>query len=596
MTYPPALPAAICLALILSFRPFAQAIRPIPQDPQPYAAIANPMPDTLDQKSRDSANLILSPIRVNQAGYLPGEDNGFYYIGTATQFTVHDAQTQVQVASGTLIPKGFSTSGSYSVRASNNASLVTGGDNRYTLAGTPVAGPVQEGRLPKTLSEGRYTLKINGAVSAPFLVHKETYAYVRDALLKFFGVQRSGNSESWFHGPSHLKDGVPGGWYDCGDHLKEAQTQGYAIAVMGLTSAALSNRDADHYAFNQARTVNTDGIPDMLREAKHGADFILAAYTAAGGTVAGMTTSVGGFGQDHNWWGRPEFQDFAPTERGGPVRELRSELGANVMGLYAAGLAFVSGQWSAYDSAYASKTLKAARDLYAYGKANPKESSSPAYNGGGVTSDDMALAAIALAWATGEKGFIDDVFRNTAIASRADQAGLKGTFTAGWFVKENPTPLHGNANTSWATTHVYALWAFYRLILVDPVRSAKLGITESERLLLIRDAAFAVVRNISQLASVAGGAGATLPIPDPQPGMLGGIPFNANWNINLAAEQEWVYNRYLAGNMTELFIYYDIARDIQGMALPGTTGAENWKAPEARQLLIRSFDYLLGVN
>jgi len=259
-----------------------------------------------------------------------------------------------------------------------------------------------------------------------------------------------------------------------------------------------------------------------------------------------------------------------------------------VTGLYAAGLAFVSKQWLPYDSAYARKALTAARDLYAYGKANPLGTNTPAYNGGGVTSDDLALAAIALAWATGEKTYVDDVFRNTAIASRTDQAGLKGTFTAGWFVKENPTPLHGIANTSWATTHVYGLWALYRLILADAAMSTKLGIPESERLALIRDVAYAVVRNITQLSGLPGGAGATLPIPDPQPGMPGGIPYNADWDINLAAEQEWVYNRYLAGNMTDLFIYYDIARDVQGMALPGTTGAEDWKAPQARHLLIRA--------
>ena len=36
-------------------------------DPPPYAPIANPMPDTLDQQKRDSANLTISRVRVKNA-------------------------------------------------------------------------------------------------------------------------------------------------------------------------------------------------------------------------------------------------------------------------------------------------------------------------------------------------------------------------------------------------------------------------------------------------------------------------------------------------------------------------------------------------
>lgn len=50
-------------------------------------------------------------------------------------------------------------------------------------------------------------------------VHLSTY---------FLGAQRSGDDQSWIHGPSHLSDGaylnnnidLTGGWHDCGDHIK----------------------------------------------------------------------------------------------------------------------------------------------------------------------------------------------------------------------------------------------------------------------------------------------------------------------------------------------------------------------------------------
>ena len=45
-----------------------------------------------------------------------------------------------------------------------------------------------------------------------------------------------------------------------------------ALAVMSATNPS---KDVDHYAYNQGEFVKTDGIPDVLREAKHGADFFL---------------------------------------------------------------------------------------------------------------------------------------------------------------------------------------------------------------------------------------------------------------------------------------------------------------------------------
>ena len=160
-----------------------------------------------------------------------------------------------------------------------------------------------------------------------------------------------------------------GGWHDCGDHLKEAATMSYAAAILGLAAAAFSDRDADVYSANQGITQVTDGIPDILYEAKHGADFILRSYDKAGGQVGNMITSIGGFGdngsgqlaEDHMWWGRPENQDKMPAARGGPPRPARIEPTTDYLGKYAANLAFVSKLIRPYDSAYADRCLKAAK-------------------------------------------------------------------------------------------------------------------------------------------------------------------------------------------------------------------------------------------
>ena len=49
-------------------------------DPLPYAPIANPLPDTMDQLYRDSVNLRISRVRVNQAGYRPQDAKYIYYV------------------------------------------------------------------------------------------------------------------------------------------------------------------------------------------------------------------------------------------------------------------------------------------------------------------------------------------------------------------------------------------------------------------------------------------------------------------------------------------------------------------------------------
>ena len=112
--------------LIVASGIFAQVVT----DPLPYAQIANPLPDTMDQLYRDSVNLKFSPIRLNQAGYRPQDKKYFYYVGSgASAFSVID-EKGATVGNGTLRATGQSTSGQLKIRASNNATLVSGGDTR----------------------------------------------------------------------------------------------------------------------------------------------------------------------------------------------------------------------------------------------------------------------------------------------------------------------------------------------------------------------------------------------------------------------------------------------------------------------------------
>jgi len=70
--------------------------------PLPYAPIANPLPDTMDQLYRDSINIKFSKIRVNQAGYRTADRKFFYTVGAAgTTFQVIN-EGKAQVIAGTV--------------------------------------------------------------------------------------------------------------------------------------------------------------------------------------------------------------------------------------------------------------------------------------------------------------------------------------------------------------------------------------------------------------------------------------------------------------------------------------------------------------
>ncbi|MEO6094994.1 MAG: glycoside hydrolase family 9 protein [Fibrobacteria bacterium] len=567
--------------------------------PLPYAPIANPLPDTMDQLYRDSLNLKFSKIRVNQAGYRTTDRKFFYTVGaTGTAFQVIN-EGKAQVATGTLTPTGQSTSGQLSIYAALNA--FKSRNKRYTMLGQVFAGAVSEGEIPASVPAGRYRIVAGADTSSPFVVDDKVYSWVKDALLKFFGANRDGNADSWFHPPSHLKDGpsgdgtLTGGWFDCGDHLKESMSMSYATAMLGMLAAALPDRDGDHYGKNHSNTYLTDGVPDILYETKIGTDFYLKSYDLAKGDPSKMITSIGAFGGDHGWWGQPQFQDALPPDRGGPVRELRSEVGSNIMGRLAAGFAFFSKQYAPFDKPYADRCLAAAKKFYDFGKANYKSSgSSGAYPTETSINDDMALAAVALLWATRDTTYKFDLIANPALGKFGNPYFTPGSFPGGWMVNTNTTLQKGGSNTSYANLHTPVLWAFYRLILKDPATAAACGITADQRLGVVENVVFQIIDNLGWLK----GGSATLDLPGANPQLSGGhtLTYDPLWKINTKADVIWVWNRYIAGNSAEFFCYYDVAKDLQGIALPHTPASVDWKADEVRQLIVRQMDYMLGVN
>ena len=456
----------------------------------------------------------------------------------------------------------------------------------------------------------------------------DVYTMAKDATLKFFGIQRSGNSESWFHGPSHTKDGggaittagdttssfdasragsLAGGWYDCGDHLKESQTMAYAFMTLAVMHATNPGKDVDHYDYNQGEFVKTDGVPDVLREAKHGADFFLKAYEFAKGVVDDMPVSVGSFGSDHGWWGRPEAQDYVNAKhRGGPTeRTVRlGELGSNISSDIAAGLAILSKDYAKYDKKFADSCLVVAEKMYAFAKDlaqgktfknNKAFFDTPAYNNNHEYLDDLALASVALLYATGKKDYADDMIRTTELFKGQRIIDGAGFFGGGWFAADASGMLKNPKNTNWANAHSFALYALYKLILADKTKAtSEYGLTEDERLAAIEDCLADMIANLGDVSGTGTGS-IVLPKGDIS-WTQNTVSYNPTW-YTMFTDQKWNFNHYQAGNIFEVLAYADVAADIekQGVTLPAMAST-GLKASEMRQLGINQLNYMLGVN
>ena len=611
----------------------------VPQDFIPNGFV----PDTLNQAFLDARNLKIGRIRVNQAGYLPDDnEKQFYYVSTDkncgdSYSVVNLAGTEV-AKGGTFVSSGKTTKSSWKIVAATDAA--SNNQNRYSTSTTGPEGTVCIGNLSTmSLPENeRLRIKVGKEYSATFIISDRVYSMVRDATIKFYGINRSGNSESWFHKPSHTKDGagkfvqgdgtasgflskegaLQGGWYDCGDHLKESQTQSYAFMVLAVMAASNPSRDDDNYNYNHGETVNTDGIPDILREAKHGADFFLRSYNFANGIIDNMVVSVGNFGADHGWWGRPENQDALPatvTGRGGPhERDLRlGELGSNISGQIAAGLAILSKNYATYDKPFADSCLVVAKKMYDFAKnLKLKEKglgsgtydggkeykyntvadgwSSAAYNGNNESHDDLAIAAIALHYATyPDSGmlYLNEAVEESSFAS-AQEPG-PGFFRGGWFAWSRDGMRKAGKNTSWANAYTYTLYGFYKLLLKDEATATSYGISETDRLWYAENVAYLLAENLSNMS--ASGSSSIL-IPGRNNAFS--ISYGDLW-YNMTTDQTWIYNRYQAGNIFEVFAYADVTKDLEGVRLP-QKGVQNWNSSAMKQLGINQLNYMLGIN
>lgn len=571
----------------------------------PYAPIALPDPPGGDRGGLDSALVRPGTVRVNLAGYQPRDLAAgrarVVVLGGADSFQVVAVAGGASVARGDLRPIGSSLEPRILANSyANGVTLL-----RALVSDTTPARAVEvrEGLLPAGLAPGRYRVVAGGDTSLPFVVSDSVYAWVRDAALRHFGSQRSGAS-SWFHGPSHLRDGaVEGavgayvdGWYDAGDHVKEPQTMASCFAQVALLAALRPDADADHWGEVHAAEVPPDGVPDILAEARFGARFYLASWRRAEGRVGtdaqgrpGMATGVGDPILDHSWWGPPELQDAA---RGDAGRTVRRELSANVAADAAAGLALLSRSWRSRDASWADTALAAARALYAWAKAHP-DSANGSISYMAVPRSAMpahlALGAIALAWATGDPAYLSDLAYDSLLGRSASLSG----FRRGWLGRGVLGGAKGGWPTDWATLSSVAVHAFARLILLDPAEARAAGVaSEDERVRLLTKSAWILQRNLADLA-VFNRRAFTMPSVDG----LGSwsVESDSVWGT-LLVPGDWGASAFLAADAAELLRYAELASALRDGAGGTALAALDWPIEAVRTSALRQMDWILGLN
>lgn len=552
-----------------------------------FASIARTPSDTVEVAERDRRNRKPGNWLVNQAGYRLSDVKAgrarVLGLGLGAWSVIDSLGNPL--GSGTLASLGMDVSGNVRTK-SYFSSLVPVQDSTGALR----TGAAGEGFLPATLPVGGpYRLVSGSDTSSAFLVDYDLYGKVRDAALRFFGVQRSGNSSSWFHGPSHLDDPVLGGWYDCGDYLKEGTSIGYAMEVLGTLAATQPSRDPDRTSFRQDLET-PDGVPDLQRELLHGAAYALASWDASGKDPSNMASSVGTLGQDHTGWTSLYWRELLPASRGGKGgRPARKELGGNLAGSWAAGLAFAARLRQSADPDFSARALEAARGLYAWGKAHPALVSSSVYTDGESTSE-LALAAVALLWATHDTTYLHDLVRNDSLAL---DSKMTWTSAGGWFGKVNGlSPLNkGGWYLDVTEVHPLALYAFRKLILRDADTAARYGIATRGAVDSLREKVlFGMTRNLAE--NLAAGA-VKVGMPSGSGDLTMGV--DSLWNLPRPAVQ-WGWNRYMVGNLAEMILYADMARDAQASPSVHFPAGTAFRPDSVEALVVRGMNYVLGQN
>ncbi len=360
-------------------------------------------------------------LRVNLLGYLEDDSKvavAFSHRTVEAEFDLVHGATEEVVLTGTLQPSRAEGWGAFA--------------HYYEADFSAVEAP------------GRYHLRVGDHRTPTFAIGRAAYGRAHEDLLGFMRQQRCGYNP-FLDRVCHQRDGrsfygpmpdstfvdVSGGWHDAGDQLKYLITGSNATARMLLAYELAGNRFGD--ATNQLGQPGSNGIPDVLDEAKWGLDWLHKMHPGPNQLVHQVADD-----RDHVGWKMPDEDNsdygwgpntyrpaYFATGRPQGLAEYESEATgiANLAGRFAAAMAMAYRVWVAEggDSAFARSSLRAAREVYAMGRRKEGYQQGNSYGAPyryseRTWADDMEWGAAELFKATGEPAYLQDAIRYARIA------------------------------------------------------------------------------------------------------------------------------------------------------------------------------------
>jgi hypothetical protein len=314
---------------------------------------------------------------------------------------------------------------------------------------------------------GRFVLKIGESKSLPFQTGNGPYGELSVELLEFMRQQRCGFNP-WLNTNCHQADGrtaygpltngspldARGGWHDAGDLLKYLLTSGNATAQMLLAyelgpkprysekvrGIVAPPQSADR--FDALGLPGTNGIPDLLDEARWGLDWMLKLHPAPDQLYHQVADD-----RDHAGWRLPQNETvdygwgkggarpvyFADGQPQGLKQYKSASTGVgNLAGRHAAALALAYQIWKddPKQKEFATRCLQAGKEVYELGRAKEGVQQGNSYGAPyryeeTTWADDMEWGAAELFRATRDPRYLNEAKHYAKLA--ADE---------GWMGKE----------------------------------------------------------------------------------------------------------------------------------------------------------------
>lgn len=285
---------------------------------------------------------------------------------------------------------------------------------------------------------GRYFVVAGGAASPRVRIDANVYNGAADTLLDYMRQQRSGFN-TVIKDSVHTLDGrivdhptrnnefinVSGGWADASDYLQYVTTSANATFVMLM--AYRDNPKAFGDGFDARGLPGSNGIPDVLDEARHGLDWLLRMYPGGKDMFNQLADDRDHMYFDFPWkdssdygWGKGKERAVYPCTgkpQGLFKYQNRSTGYASTAGKYASAFATAAVVFKKSDPEFAKKLNARAIEAYDLGVEHPgvcqtAPARSPYFYEEDNWHDDMELGAAALFDATRKQTFLRDAMHH----------------------------------------------------------------------------------------------------------------------------------------------------------------------------------------